>query len=238
MKALTYPLALLSSVFCGSVSAGCEPGDTAYIGSICTMVGTYCPRDTQLAAGQLLNINSNPALFAVIGAEYGGDGRTNFALPDLRSRTPVHVGTGPGLDPVFAGFTRGSEVKWVNDVPVHSHAASFTSATTLVKGTVKDFTVPIHANANTTPTSTPSTNSKLTESPGGPAAAAIWSDGSGGVIGEWQLPQFSAEGDYTPAGDVLVSTTENHQQLPVEVLPPQLGVLYCIVTDGVFPPRT
>ena len=237
MKAFTYPLALLGSVFCSSVSAGCEPSDTAYIGSICTMVGTYCPRDTQLAAGQLLNINSNPALFAVIGAQYGGNGRTNFALPDLRSRVPVHVGTGPGLYPVGAGWRRGSETWLVEGVPAHSHIATFSPATTLVKGTEKNFTLPIHANATPPPTSTPSAYSKLTESPGGPAAAAIWSDGPGGVIGEWQLPQFSGHGNYTAKGDVLVSATENNQQLPVEVLPPQLGVLYCIVTDGVFPPQ-
>ncbi|ASP37304.1 hypothetical protein CHH28_00780 [Bacterioplanes sanyensis] len=237
MKSFTYPLALLGSFFCGSVSAGCEPEDTAYIGSICTMVGSYCPRKTQLAAGQLLNINSNPALFAVIGAQYGGNGRTNFALPDLRSRTPVHVGTGPGLNFVDAGWFRGSEISWVYDVPAHSHIATYTPITKFVQGIGNYFTLPIHANPNAA--TIPGTNSKLTTSPsGGPAAAAIWSDGSGGVIGDWQLPQFSAEGDYTPAGDVLVSTTENNQQLPVEVLPPQLGVLHCIVTDGVFPPRT
>lgn len=237
MKAFTYPLALLGSVFCGSASAGCEPGDTAYIGSICTMVGTYCPRDTQLAAGQLLNTASNPVLFAVIGNQYGGNGRTNFALPDLRSRTPVHVGTGPGLNFVGAGWLRGSEISWVADVPAHSHTATFTPITKFVQGIGNYFTLPIHANPNAA--IIPGTNSKLTTSPSGvPAEAAIWSDGAGDVIGKWQLPQLSGHGNYTAKGDVLVSATENYHQVPVKVLPPQLGVLYCIVTDGVFPPRT
>jgi microcystin-dependent protein len=55
---------------------------------------TFAPRGWALCNGQLLPINQNQALFSLIGTQYGGDGRVTFALPDLRGRTPVHVGAG------------------------------------------------------------------------------------------------------------------------------------------------
>ena len=63
------------------------------------MVGnTFCPRGWAEANGQLLPISSNTALFSLYGTTYGGDGRTTFALPDLRGRAPVHTGQAPGSD--------------------------------------------------------------------------------------------------------------------------------------------
>ncbi|MCF6212153.1 MAG: phage tail protein, partial [Gammaproteobacteria bacterium] len=59
--------------------------------------GSYCPRGTVEAAGQLVAIAANQALFAVMGTAYGGDGRTNFGMPDLRGRTPVGAGQPSGL---------------------------------------------------------------------------------------------------------------------------------------------
>ena len=63
-----------------------------YIGEIIQTGYTFCPRNTTEAAGQLLAISSNTALFSLYGTTYGGDGRTTFALPDLRGRAPIHVG--------------------------------------------------------------------------------------------------------------------------------------------------
>lgn len=81
-----------------------------FIGEImATGVSGFCPRGTAPAEGQLLPISSNQALFSLLGTTYGGDGRTNFALPDLRGRTPVGVGNGNGLLPVSQGEKRGAE---------------------------------------------------------------------------------------------------------------------------------
>ena len=70
---------------------------TPFLGEI-KMVGFgFAPRGYAQCNGQILSIAQNTALFALLGTTYGGDGRTTFALPDLRSRVPVHQGQGPGL---------------------------------------------------------------------------------------------------------------------------------------------
>ena len=68
-----------------------------FIGEIVLFAGNFAPRSWALCDGQLLAINSHSALFSILRTTYGGDGRTTFALPDLRGRTPVHPGHGPGL---------------------------------------------------------------------------------------------------------------------------------------------
>jgi len=70
----------------------------------------------------LLSIASNTALFSLLGTTYGGDGRTTFALPDLRGRIPVHPGRGPGLSPVSLGQRFGDEALTLNGIPAHTHA--------------------------------------------------------------------------------------------------------------------
>ena len=66
----------------------------AFLGEIRWVAFTYAPRGWALCNGQLLPINQNQALFSLMGTTFGGDGRVNFALPDLRSRAPIHVSLG------------------------------------------------------------------------------------------------------------------------------------------------
>lgn len=73
--------------------------DDEYIGQIKLFPFDYAPHGWAECAGQLMSIARNQVLFAVIGARYGGDGTTNFALPDLRGRVPVHVGKTDSLTP-------------------------------------------------------------------------------------------------------------------------------------------
>ena len=84
---------------------GTELSVDPLLGSVSLFAGNYAPRGWALCHGQLINIASNDALFSVIGTFYGGDGRNTFALPDLRGRTPVGAGTGPGLAEVTPGQT-------------------------------------------------------------------------------------------------------------------------------------
>ena len=68
-----------------------------FLGEIKMFAGNFAPRGFAFCDGQLLAISSNTALFSLLGTTYGGDGRTTFALPDLRGRAPIHAGQGPGL---------------------------------------------------------------------------------------------------------------------------------------------
>lgn len=100
-----------------------------YIGQLMLFAGNFCPRGWADAAGQLLSINQNTALFSILGTTYGGNGQTTFGLPDLRGRVPISVGQGPGLSNYAEGQTGGAENLTVqlNNMPPHSHAVRATA---------------------------------------------------------------------------------------------------------------
>lgn len=87
---------------------------------------SFAPRSWAECNGQLLPINQNQALFSLLGTTYGGDGRVNFALPDLRARTPIHVGAGHTL-----GERAGEQAHTlsINELPAHSHPVNVTTGT-------------------------------------------------------------------------------------------------------------
>lgn len=96
----------------------------AMIGEIKMFAGNFAPRGWAMCNGQLLPISQNSALFSILGTTYGGDGRTTFALPDLRGRTPIHAGSGSGLISKKLGQHGGSETVniTIKNLPSHNHA--------------------------------------------------------------------------------------------------------------------
>lgn len=114
---------------------GVEP----FIGQVQPFAGTYPPRGWALCNGALLAVNSNQALFSLIGAMYGGDGRTTFGLPDLRGRVVVGAGNGPGLTPRNPGQTGGvaSVALAQSQIPAHSHPTQTTASFTVSAATSK-----------------------------------------------------------------------------------------------------
>lgn len=103
---------------------GGETEMDSYIGEIRIFGGNFAPRDWAFCNGQLLPISQNTALFSILGTTYGGDGISNFALPDLRGRAPIHQGNGPGLTPRSLGEVGGaSSVTLIeSEMPNHNHA--------------------------------------------------------------------------------------------------------------------
>lgn len=97
-----------------------------FIGQIMQFAGNFAPRGWALCDGQLLAISSNQALFSILGTTYGGDGRTTFALPDLRGRVALHPGTGPGLTGRHLGEKIGAESVTLNttQLPSHNHGVA------------------------------------------------------------------------------------------------------------------
>ncbi|WP_320815318.1 tail fiber protein [Flavobacterium sp.] len=98
-------------------------GTDAFIADIVMFGGNFAPRNWALCDGQLLAISSNTALFSLLGTIYGGDGRTTFGLPDMRGRTAIHPGNGPGLSSYRIGQRGGSETNTmtVSQMPSHNH---------------------------------------------------------------------------------------------------------------------
>jgi len=97
-----------------------------FLAQIIMFGGNFAPRGWAFCDGQLLAISQNQALFSLLGTTYGGDGRTTFALPDLRGRVAIHAGTGPGLSTRKIGQRSGTEINYltVNQIPSHTHSAS------------------------------------------------------------------------------------------------------------------
>lgn len=96
-----------------------------FLGQIMPVGFNFAPRGWALCDGQFLPISQNSAVFSLLGTTFGGDGRTIFGLPDLRSRSIRHVGSGPGLDQVFWGQKGGyhKQTLTVNQIPPHNHSA-------------------------------------------------------------------------------------------------------------------
>ena len=103
----------IAAALTGALMVGAAPAADAgmddYLGEIVTVGFNFCPRGMMEADGRLLPIAENTALFSLLGTMYGGDGRTTFALPDLRGRVMVGAGQGPGLTDRRQGERGGTE---------------------------------------------------------------------------------------------------------------------------------
>mmetsp|Transcript_71679 Transcript_71679/g.226470 ORF Transcript_71679/g.226470 Transcript_71679/m.226470 type:complete len:193 (-) Transcript_71679:2581-3159(-) len=124
-------LSLITLIFTPLLSlekayAGSDPT----LGEISYFAGNFPPRGYAFCDGQLLSIAQNQSLFSLLGTTYGGDGRTTFALPDMRGRIALHYGNGPGLSNRPIGTKVGSERSTA--LPAHNHdmRVSSDSATT------------------------------------------------------------------------------------------------------------
>jgi microcystin-dependent protein len=187
-----------------------------YIGQLILVGFNYCPRGFSPADGSVLAISTNTALFALLGTTYGGNGQTTFALPDLRGRVPVHIGQGAGLSPVTLGELAGIEqlTLTAQQLPSHTHtAASVATATTTLQASAATASTPNPAGNVLANTGRENTYAS------GPAAVAL-----GGTAAETAV-----------AVTTTVQPTGTGQ--PFDNRQPFLGMLWCIATEGIFPPR-
>lgn len=132
-----------------------------FVGEI-RMVGfNFAPVGWALCQGQLLSISTNTALFSLLGTTFGGNGVTNFGLPDLRGRAPVGMGQGPGLTDIVQGEMSGTEnvTLLTTNMPMHTHPTS----------------VQVAGTPTSNVTAPSATNSVLGASGAGPGSASIWS---------------------------------------------------------------
>ena len=117
-------LALAGSAMLASAMPAVSQED--FLGEISLVGFTFPPRGYANADGQTLSIASNTALFALYGTIYGGDGRSTFKLPDLRGRSVIHVGQGPGLSNYQQGSIGGREnvTLTIGNMPSHNHGVA------------------------------------------------------------------------------------------------------------------
>jgi microcystin-dependent protein len=144
MKQKHFILALVFVTFLSAnkVTAQVDP----LLGQISMFAGNFAPRGWALCDGQLLLIDQNQRLFSILGTTYGGDGRTTFALPDLRGRAPIHEGQGTSLSDKRLGQRGGAEqvILQVSNLPSHTHSLNASTAT----GTSNAPTGNVHADTS------------------------------------------------------------------------------------------
>lgn len=117
----SYLLAAASTLaFAGAMPASAQD---YYIAQLIETGGSYCPRNFLAADGQVLAINSNQALFSLLGTTYGGNGVTTFQVPNLKGRMLIGDGQGPGLSNYTLGQVGGQEnvAHSINNLPAHVH---------------------------------------------------------------------------------------------------------------------
>ena len=184
-----------------------------FMGFITPFPWSFAPRDWSEAAGQLIPISQNTALFSLIGTTYGGDGRTTFALPDMRGRTPIGMGNGPGLSSRILGQHFGSEISNISltsaNLPPHTHtlSASDTAAATLAPTPVEGWTL-------------------------GAAATA-----SGRPVEYTPVNMYNASTPATPVQSAPTSSAGNGSPVTVSNMQPSLCLNFCIALQGLYPSR-
>ena len=204
----------------------------AMLGEVKIFAGNFAPRGWAFCAGQLLPISQNQALFSILGTTYGGDGRTTFALPDLRGRVAISSGRGPGLSERRLGARGGSETNVLNQqqLPSHTHAAIVTGITATGEATVS-----IPASAEIGNTAEPS-NSVISATPevikNNNEINAYSTEPADAALKPFTAPVVIT----TASGTVTVAPTGN--SLPVTNLQPFTTVNYIIALQGVFPSRS
>lgn len=189
--------------------------------------GSFAPRGWALCNGQVMAISQNSALFAILGTTFGGDGVTNFKLPDYRSRLPLGMGNGPGLSPVVQGELAGTEnvTLITNQMPIHTHTA----------------TLPSNTLTSTGQASIPAATTGTTQAAPGPTTVLgpIAAGGRAGTLyattaADTTLSPF----DVTVSGPVSPPTIGSAGgSQPVPIRNPYLGTNFIIALEGIFPSR-
>jgi microcystin-dependent protein len=180
-----------------------------YLGQIEAFAFNFAPRGWAFCAGQLMSIQQNQALFAVVGTTYGGNGTTNFALPDLRSRVAMGQGNGAGLTARVIGETLGEEnhTLLVTETPLHLHTV------------------------NTTANAAPAGNTDA------PTNATLLAQTTGTDTKGGPLPVSLYVSDPAPNQALAASAIGVTGGQPHTNLMPYNTLNFCIAMNGIFPSR-
>lgn len=195
----------------------------AYIGMIQIVGFNFAPRNWMLCNGQLLAIQTNTALFSLLGVNYGGNGTTTFGLPNLQGKVMIGQGTGAGLSARTIGQTGGatSVSLLTTNIPSHTHTATVTAGTGSSSAVLNAVT---NAGNTTTPTGNYLAVSKTITN-------ANYNN-SGTVVA---LKAGSISNISSPLPNVSIGSVG--ASLPVSIMQPSLALTHVICLYGIFPSR-
>ncbi len=158
------------------------------IGSIMVFAGNFAPKNWATCDGQLIPIQSNTALFSILGTTYGGDGKTNFALPDLRGRASNSFGQGPGLSDYAQGEAYGTETNTItiNEMAAHNHGVSGSVGMGANSSAAANSNTPVGNYITATPSVSTYSGSGGNKMGPSPATVTIGETGSGVAFNNFQ----------------------------------------------------
>lgn len=193
-----------------------------YLATIMGWAPNFAPRNWAYCQGQLQSIASNQALFSLLGTIYGGDGRTTFALPDLRGRVAISSGSGPGLSYYRQGVRGGTEtVRLITtEIPSHNHTAALSSASA---------SIPASSQAGNTNVPSPAVHLAKGQASSGLASNPVESYNN-------STPNTALGGGLSVSGSVAMGFTGGN--LSHENRQPLLAINWVICLVGLFPSRS
>lgn len=180
-----------------------------FIGQISMFANNFAPRAYAFCNGQLLPIAQNQALFALIGTYYGGNGQTNFGLPNLQGRTPIHFGNGAGLQSRQMSETGGTNTITLTtaNLPQHTHSLTVSAA----QGTLP--------------------------APVAGAVPASPRPASGSGTGSFYAVPGAGPANLTQTAMAPSTIANSGGGQPIDHRMPSLAVNFCIALQGIFPSR-
>ena len=215
------------------------------LGGIISFGGNFAPVNWAYCYGQEIAINTNQALYSLLGTTWGGNGRATFGLPDLRSRVPIGVGTGPGLTSVVRGQRAGWEYQRLttNQMPAHTHLAEFHPIPSAQPGGELSATASFKVSSDDATSATPVAGgyfAKSTAPNRGPDKDeyiyASTATNSTILASDVVSVTVSGESGGISGGTITVGQTGGNQVVPI--MQPTLGMDFIIATDGTYPSRS
>lgn len=252
--------AIAASAVSAAPALACGP--ESYMGTVCSFATSYCPSGWVQADGRLLQVNTNQALYSLLGTTFGGDGRTTFGIPDLRARSVVGTGQNPAFKPVTSGQQLGQQEVTLQpaQTPVqpHMHPAVFTGTggggqqSVTIPAVASTLEVQATLSARKLPgVVSPDKGFLLGQGGSGSNAAPIYvnpiNTGTDVMLGglgatlsgspgnpaiTFNVPTGITGGTVAVQSNLPVAAT-----MPVSTQSPGLGLTTCILVNGLYPPR-
>ncbi len=209
-----------------------------YVGEIRYFAGNFEPMNWAFCRAQVITIQSNTALFSILGTYYGGNGTTTFGLPDLQGRVAIGTGAGPGLTPRYVGDKSGTENVSISllNLPAHTHTAVFTPS---VSGATITATLSVSSKVATdsvigTNGSNTLGTTNVTDGSGIPANVQTYAADAAPTVSLSGLT-VSASGGSATTGTVTTAITGTGGA--ISNMQPFLGLNPIICLRGYFPAR-